>query len=208
MVQSLPLFPLNVVAFPGEKLNLHIFEPRYMELIKDCLNADDRFGIPSYIKNKIEFGASVRIVKVEKIYEDGRMDISTRAEQVFKVIRFENPYPHKLYAKGKVKFIDLVYDNHFALQEELIEKTKELFSLMKVKEFALNAETHSFDIAHHVGMSIDQEYELLQLTRESERQRYLIDHLDKLLPTLKEVENTKRRIKMNGHFKRFDPTDF
>ena len=76
MEYTLPLFPLNIVAFPGETLNLHIFEPRYKELITDCIKSDYVFGIPSFVKNKIEVGTTAKILKIEKTYEDGRMDIA------------------------------------------------------------------------------------------------------------------------------------
>src|SRR5690606_37970950 len=98
----LPLFPLNLVAYPGESLNLHIFEPRYKQLIGDCLQSQANFGIPSFVHNKIEFGTEVLIDKVVKEYEDGRMDIKTIGTAIFKVENFINPLEGKLYAGGEV----------------------------------------------------------------------------------------------------------
>ena len=205
----IPLFPLNIVAFPGEVINLHIFEPRYKELINDCLKTDNIFGIPSYIKNKIEYGTSVSIVKVEKIYEDGRMDIVTEGVEIFRVNNFKNPYPKKLYAKGEVEFISLIFDPSPAFQTEMIEKTKELLELINViGDVEITYEDSTYTLAHKVGLTLDQEYELLKLPRESERQEYIINHLNKIIPVLQSVEKTKQLIKMNGHFKNFDALDF
>ena len=209
MKEKIALFPLNIVAFPGEKINLHIFEPRYKDLIKDCLKESGLFGIPSYVKTVIEYGTSVKIVGVEKTYEDGRMDIVTMADKIFKVVNFSNPYPNKLYAKGDVEYLENKRDSDAGLQIEMIEKTKELLQLINVISsvtIAYDADTYA--LAHKVGLSVEQEYKLLSMTKESERQKYILNHLNKLLPSLKEVERMKQKIQSNGHFNNFDPIDF
>ena len=89
MSDEIGLFPLNLVVFPGERLNLHIFEPRYKQLIKDCLESGSTFGIPSYVLNKTEFGTEVQIEEVTKTYSDGRMDIKTIGISVIEVLDFE-----------------------------------------------------------------------------------------------------------------------
>ena len=80
MTNFIPLFPLNIVVYPGEHLNLHIFEPRYKQLIMECHVAKKQFGIPAVIENKMqEYGSVVEIIEVSKIYDNGEMDIKTRA---------------------------------------------------------------------------------------------------------------------------------
>jgi len=209
MPENIALFPLNIVAFPGEKINLHIFEPRYKELIKDCLKESGVFGIPSYVKTTIEYGTSVRIEGVEKTYEDGRMDIVTRADRIFKVLDFSNPYPNKLYAKGDVEYLPNKEDSDAGLQLEMIEKTKELLQLINViSSVTIAYDADTFAVAHNVGLSLEQEYELLSMTKESERQKHIVNHLNQLLPSLKEVERMKQKIKSNGHFNNFGTIDF
>ncbi len=62
MTNFIPIFPLGLVVFPGEQLNLHIFEPRYKQLIQECKAADKPFGIPAVIKNAMpEMGTLVRV---------------------------------------------------------------------------------------------------------------------------------------------------
>lgn len=209
MAETIALFPLNIVAFPGEKINLHIFEPRYKELIKDCLAESGIFGIPSYVKTQIDYGTTVRIEKVARTYEDGRMDIVTWAEKIFRVMDFQNPYPEKLYAKGAVEYQDNINDSDAGLQVEMIEKTKELLQMINViSGVTIEYDANTFALAHKVGFSLEQEYDLLVKRRESDRQQYIVDHLNQLLPTLKEVERLKEKINSNGHFNNFGPIDF
>ena len=67
---------------------------------------------------------------------------------------------------------------------------------------------YSFQIAHKIGLSQEQEYSLLKMPTEAERQGFLIQHLERIIPILQEVEKTKERIKLNGHFKNLDPLIF
>ena len=75
MIDFLPLFPLKLVAFPGERLNLHIFEPRYKQLIRECSENQITFGIPAFIDNKIvNIGTEIKLEKIENTYENGELD--------------------------------------------------------------------------------------------------------------------------------------
>ncbi|MEL6561396.1 MAG: LON peptidase substrate-binding domain-containing protein, partial [Bacteroidota bacterium] len=101
MHEEIPLFPLNIVAYPGELVNLHIFEPRYKDLVRDCIEADMSFGIPTYNGKTMSYGTEVEILKVEKVYKDGRMDIRTKGTRIFQLIEFYDPWRDKSYAGGK-----------------------------------------------------------------------------------------------------------
>ncbi len=209
MENYLPLFPLNLVAFPGETLNLHIFEDRYKELVNECLVQDIPFGVPSYVDNQIEYGTEVMIVEVVKKYDDGRMDITSQATRVFRVLSFDNPTMGKLYAGGSVIFLENEYDADNHSRPEMIALIQELFSVISmVDRIEIAEDITSFNIAHKIGMSLEQKYSLLQIERESERQQVIIQHLRDTIPVLREVEQTKERIRMNGHFRKYDPLDF
>ena len=67
---------------------------------------------------------------------------------------------------------------------------------------------HSHVLVHKIGLSFDQEYELLQISKESERLIYIKNHLVTTIAVLEEVNRTKQTIKLNGDFKNFDPLDF
>ena len=209
MRNILPLFPLNLVVFPGEELNLHIFEPRYKELFNDCMLEKMKLGIPSYINKKIELGTQMEIKSVEKLYDDGRMDIITFGLRVFKVLNYKNPKKGKLYAEGEVEFFsdDLAGDEDLSMK--LIDLVNTLYEILKINiNYTLENYHNSFFLAHKVGLTKLQEYKLLKLSSENQRQQFLIDHLSSSIPTMREMEKTKEIIKMNGHFKHFDPIQF
>lgn len=209
MYTELALFPLNIVAFPNESVNLHIFEPRYKELINDCIDEGSTFGIASYALNKIEYGTEVKLVEVFKKYSDGRMDIKTQGLRVFKVSDFKNPWNDKLYAGGEVEFVENVHDVDLSKLLELKELCSELFTwLGDVQTPDLSTISSVFDIGHKIGLKIEEEYELLKLTNESFRLDYTIQHLKNLIPALERAHSARERIKQNGHFKHLDPLKF
>ena len=86
MTNFIPLFPLGIVVFPGELLNLHIFEPRYRQLIQECHEEGRSFGIPAVIGNRVqETGTLVQLEEVVKTYEAGQYDASSAALFLFKL---------------------------------------------------------------------------------------------------------------------------
>lgn len=206
---KLPMFPLQSVFFPGETVPLHIFEERYQQLIRDCREEAITFGIPVYIDKKIEYGTEVQLVEVVNSYEGGEMDVVCVARQVFKVLSFENQMEGKLYAGGKVEFLEANNDADESLRSDVLEKIEQLYDLMGVELPSVPAaKFNSYAFAHKMGLSFNQEYELLKLTNEIERLNYIRLHLESTITILKQINNTKAVIEMNGHFKNFDPLDF
>lgn len=209
MKKTLPLFPLNLIAYPGEDLNLHIFEPRYRQLVDECLEEEKTFGIPAFIGNKMPgCGTEMHITSLAKRYDDGRMDIKTKGVGVFRLLDFVNPCPGKLYAGGDVEMIPMgnTIGEHV---QELLGYLRRLYQLLQTAvDFDPDQPDFSFRIAHKIGCSLEQEYELLTIADESDRQLFLIEHLKRVTPVIADMEETKQRIRMNGHFKNFDPLDF
>lgn len=66
----------------------------------------------------------------------------------------------------------------------------------------------SFEVAHKIGLSVEQEYELLTISGETKRQEYLLNHLGRVIPVVSDMEKTKERIRVNGYFKSLDPLNF
>lgn len=206
---KLPLFPLQSVFFPGEKVPLHIFEERYKQLIIDCRADAITFGIPVYIHDSIAYGTEVQLVEVVNTYESGAMDVICVARQVFRVLTFDNEMEGKQYAGGVVQFLDNINDGRKADKEEVLAKIEELYNIMDVPFSPIPTDKfNSFVLAHKMGLSYDQEYQLLQMEKESERLNFIKSHLLGTIQVLKEVNRTKELIDMNGHFKNFDPLDF
>jgi hypothetical protein len=209
MESFLPFFPLNLVAYPTENLNLHIFEPRYRQLINECLEEQKTFGIPAFINNKLPgYGTEMQIVSLSKSYEDGRMDIKTKGLKVFRMLNFQNPVPNKLYAGGRITYVEDT-DTPDGVISELLLQLDRLHHILQTKvDFDTQVQQFSYQIGHKVGLSQEAEYHLLTIDSETERQRYILRHLNKVVPVMSEMERTKERIKLNGHFKNLDPLNF
>lgn len=206
---KLPMFPLQSIFFPGETVPLHIFEDRYKQLIRDCRDEAITFGIPVYIHDSILFGTEVQLVEIVNTYENGEMDVTCVARQVFKVVSFDNQMKDKLYAGGEVEFLENVYDVDDVAKNEILGLIEALYNLMSVPFTPIAVDKfHSHVLVHKMGLSFDQEYELLQIAKESERLAFVKNHLVTTIAVLQEVNRTKQTIKLNGDFKNFDPLDF
>jgi len=205
----IPLFPLQTVFFPGETVPLHIFEERYKALIQDCKNEAITFGIPVFINNVVAYGTEVQLKEIVNTYADGSMDVVCVARQVFKVVTFDPQMDDKLYPGGEVAFLDPVQDSEPELVQKVLEACRELYRLMELPFGPVKLEVfNSFTLAHKMGLSFQQEYQLLQLTSESVRLQFLLDHLQQTIKVLGELNRTRERIELNGHFRNFDPLDF
>jgi Lon protease-like protein len=87
----LPLFPLDLVLLPGTPLPLHIFEPRYTEMISECLDRSQHFGVIRGEDQELaEIGCTAEILTVTQKYPDGRMDIVTEGRARFEVVRLNH----------------------------------------------------------------------------------------------------------------------
>lgn len=208
-MMRLPLLPLQSVFFPGETVPLHIFEERYKQLINDCRQEAITFGIPVFINNTLVYGTEVQLVEVVTTYESGEMDVVCVARQVFKILSFENQLEGKLYAGGDVEFLDVENDANEELRKEVLLQVEKLYDLMDVPFTKISPKQfNSYSLAHKMGLSFEQEYELLQISNETDRLLFIKNHLETTATVLSEVNRTKGTIEMNGHFKNFDPLDF
>ena len=205
----IPFFPLKMVAYPGEQVNLHIFEPRYKQLINECIKNNSTFGIPVFNESILEFGSEMRVLNIIKRYETGEMDIYTKCVGIFKKLTFDEKAPDKLYAGGYVENIEQIHDHSPERWHELKELGKELLVLLKMEgELDIEVLSNSFELAHKLGLSLEQEYDMLQMTSESQRHDYMINHLRRAIPLIREMETAKEKIRMNGHFQHHDPPNF
>lgn len=206
---KLPFFPLQSIFFPGETVPLHIFEERYQQLIRDCRKEAVTFGIPVYINNNVAFGTEVQLVEIVNTYDSGEMDVTCVGRQIFRILSFDDKMEGKLYAGGEIEFLDNVNDADQALKSEVLDKLHELYEVMDVPFTPLSIEKfNSYILAHKMGLSFEQEYQLLQLRKESERLAFIKSHLVSTIAVLQEVDRTRRTIEMNGDFRNFDPLDF
>jgi len=214
LTNFIPIFPLSIVVYPGENLNLHIFEPRYKQLISECHAAKKPFGIPTVIQNKVqEYGSMVEITELSKVYDNGEMDIKTKGVKIFRILEMIEDIPDKLYSGSIVNYPDNYEKGVPELMRKVMASMRELHQLLKVdspdsyRDKKEDGELTSYEVAHHIGLSLEEEYELLKLLDERQRQEYLKRHLVRSIPMVAGMEQLKEKIKLNGHFKNLGGVD-
>ena len=211
MTNFIPIFPLGIVIYPGESLNLHIFEPRYKQLVTECHAGKKLFGIPAVIDNKVQdYGTLIHIDEITTVHDNGEMDIKTTGEKVFRVLEIIKHVPEKLYSGAIVTYPDNYELGNPELMRRVVNSIRELHRLLNVqKDFKKEDEQlKAYDVAHHIGLSLQEEYELLYLFDERQRQEYLKRHLAKVIPMVAEMEQLKEKVKLNGHFKNLSGFNF
>jgi len=199
----IPIFPLGIVVYPGESLKLHIFEPRYKQLINECHKEKKLFGIPAIINNNLQdFGTLVKVLEIIKVHDNGEMDIKIKGEKVFRILEVIKEIPDKLYSGAIVNYPNNQEIGNTAFMQLIITSVRELHRLLNIsKDFKkTDEEITAYDVAHHVGLSLQEEYELLNLMDERQRIEYLKRHLTRVIPMVAEMESLKEKIKLNGHF--------
>jgi Lon protease-like protein len=204
MTNFIPIFPLSIVVYPHEHLNLHIFEPKYKQLVNECFEQKKPFGMPVVINNKMnDIGTLLEITEISKTYENGEMDIKTKGKKIFRILETIDSVPDRLFSGAIVNYPNNHEHGKRLLMEKVIVAVRELHRLLNVKKPLHKNEEDlwSYDVAHAAGLTLEQEYELLTLLNELHRQEYLKRHLAIVIPVVAEMEALKEKIKLNGHFK-------
>jgi ATP-dependent Lon protease len=200
----IPLFPLDIVLFPGQAVPLHIFEPRYREMTRHCIDAQSPFGIIYIHKEKLaRMGCSAMIVKILKEYDDGRSDILTAGQNAFQLVR---TYREKSYLEGDVEYLE---EDFTAVDPAVSARLEELCNqchLILYGEDAPRFETEGgISLAYHVASELPVEANtrqtLLEIRSEAERQARLVAHLTEWYPQLQRRERVRGKAAGNGHGK-------
>jgi ATP-dependent Lon protease len=203
--QAIPLFPLELVLYPDEEIPLHIFEPKYRELVEYCLESESPFGVVlSQDGNLSEVGCAAGITQVVQDYDDGRRDILIKGDFRFKILGLGN---ENAYMTADVlEVIDSDQNVAVLVRERVIAqhiKLLELAGRMPTPTQYQDRAFLSYFIAHNTGLTIEQKQEMLELTSENERLDFLAAHLEKFIPMVEEVETLRQKVRSNGHFRDF-----
>lgn len=194
--QVLGLFPLGLIVLPGEETRLHIYEPKYKQLINDCFAKDKDFGIPFFSDSTIKpFGTKVKLVDIEKFYQDGKMDIKVIGDSIFKINQMTEL--DKLYQGAHV--------NEYFLQDQF-EKKAELIDLYH--EFCLNTLNDDpakgfnpniglYHIAKSLNLTNHQKLKLISTQDQIMQQNILINHLRYMLKLLEQEELLQNKFFLN-----------
>lgn len=216
MPDILPLFPLSLVVFPGETLKLHIFEPRYQQLIRDCRpGGRNMFGIPPVVEQEMANVATmVEVASVDEQFPTGESNITIKAHNRFHIREFFPVSPGKLYPGGTGKAFpeeEAIHGERILnLQDEILDLMMQLFDALGIMNNVVDAPTEitGFRVGHHVGLSLAQEVELLAMTNELSRLNFIYDHIVNILPVVRETERLKTRAQLNGHYKNVVPPNY
>ena len=168
-------------------------------------------GIPAVIESRLQdFGTLIRISEITTIHDNGEMDIKTNGEKVFRILEVIKEVPEKLYSGAIVTYPDNKEIGNPEVMRKLMNSIRELHRMLNVqKDFAKrDEELKVYDVAHHIGLSLEEEYEILNLFDERQRQEYLKRHLAKVIPMVGKMEQLKEKIKLNGHFKNLEGFKF
>jgi ATP-dependent Lon protease len=200
--ERIALFPLNVVLFPGAELPLHIFEPRYREMAKTCVEEKSEFGmLLSLPKGVARVGCTAEILDVVKRYGDGRMDIRTVGRAPFRVVELFQQNP---LLEGQVDYLE---DRETAanprIQRQLIELFEACHTLI-FDDYPKNLqgsppEELSYLVAGTLPMELLWKQQILELRSEADRQERLVAYLREWAPHLQKQEAMRQRAGGNGH---------
>jgi Lon protease-like protein len=200
MIYLLAQFPLQVVVFPGESIPLHIFEPRYRELIADCENAGLSFGITPMIEgNLMDTGTSMTLVSVKKRYRDGRLDVIVHATHTYRIQQYHVSSESRTYGSAEVIDLHLEGQEDLALELRIQTLMEDLYTIMRIPKKTMPGKFEIHQLVRKIALSLQEEYALLKMTNVNQRQQFMLERLEILIPKIREIEEIRRRIEMNGH---------
>lgn len=189
----IPLFPLNVVLYPGATLPLHIFEPRYKEMIAECIEQKKQFGIVRAMEEGVaHIGCTAEIVSIAKKYDDGRMDILTRGVERFEVIEV---HEERAFLQAE---ISLVHDDPESSKPEapLVAQAVRLHAeIAKLAGADLSADKNSANLSYLLAgslpLDLDFKQNLLATLSESKRLEAVVGYLEAVLPGLRRAAKAR-----------------
>lgn len=192
MSSLLPLFPLDLVLLPGVPLPLHVFEPRYKEMIGECLDQKKPFGVVRASSEGVaEIGCTAEILEVTRRYDDGRMDILTRGVERFEVLQVNDD---RAFLQAEISVIE---DEPGQPPAEAVERAVQLHG--EIVKFAEAEPTEpdgdtgnlSFHLAGSLPLDLDFKQKLLTTLSEAKRLEALIAYLQALLPGLRRASKAR-----------------
>src|SRR5260370_10073254 len=175
--ERIPLSPLDVVLLPGAELPLQIFEPRYREMVKICLEEKSEFGmLLSLPKGVARVGCTAEILDVVKRYEDGRMDIVTAGRAPFRVVELFTEDP---LLEGQVDYLE---DREAPADPRIQRELVELFEACHTLIFD--------DYPKHLQGASPQQLSYLVCRLLLEKKTHLYDYHAKTMPLISDIKVT------------------
>jgi Lon protease-like protein len=198
-VSLIALFPLDLVLFPGAPLPLHIFEPRYKEMIAECMQQKKPFGMVRAKENAVaEVGCTASIIDVSKEYEDGRLDINTEGKQRFAIVSLNHD---RSFLQAEVTWFE--DDEPLSANSDVntaVELHDELLAILG-QTAEIDAETPpvSFQLANELPVDLDFKQAILEMKSEAERLQTLIEYYRATIPRVEKTLRAREKAGGNGH---------
>ena len=192
----LPIFPLDEVLFPGVPLPLHIFEPRYKEMIGECLAERQPFGIVRVMEDGIaQVGCTAEIVAVTKTHEDGKLDIVTEGRSRFELLELNQ---ERSFLRAEVLYVPDETGNPSPEQtNRAIELHQEILRLAGAQQ-SLDRDSDtplSYQMAGALPLDADFKQSLLAMRAEPERIQAIIKYFE----TVRRAVVVRHKASGNGH---------
>jgi Lon protease-like protein len=190
----LPIFPLELVLLPGVPLPLHIFEPRYKEMIAECLEQKKPFGVVRASSDGVaDIGCTAEIMSVIKKYDDGRMDILTRGVERFEVIEVNED---RSFLQAEISVVQDEDEPGRPAAEMVTQAVRlhaEIAKLAGAEPSGPDehAGSLSFLLAGSLPLDLDFKQNLLSTLSEAKRLEAVIGYLEAILPGLRRAAKAR-----------------
>lgn len=197
-IQHVPFFPLNLLLLPSEVTALHIFEPRYKQLINESVALNRKFGIPFFDKvNTQQFGSYVRVVEVLKEYSNGNLDVTVECVENFKMTHYEHVFAPKLYPAGTINPLPKYQNKEvsFDLQELFTEylnlSTLQQVELFQVRNYSLT------EIAADLKLDIKEKLAFLKKPSFKSKEDYVFEKIRLLIFLFRQERQVENNFYLN-----------
>jgi hypothetical protein len=169
----IPMFPLSIFPLPGEMVPLHIFEPRYRQLLKDAEDRDISFGIYfNHTQNTQKLGSLVKLESVIKRYPGGESDIIVKCQDLFQMDTLFRTFKDKLYPGGDVKFWQVNLNE--AVSPRLHQHFEEYMRQLKITK--VPSPVSAYHIANELNFDFDDKLKFVELDTEK-KELFLLNRL-------------------------------
>jgi len=186
-VVKIPMFPLSIFPLPGEMIPLHIFEPRYQQLLEDAESKDIAFGIYfNHVSNSEKLGSLVKLESVIKRYESGESDIIVKCMDILSLSKMFRTFRDKSYPGGEVELW------HVDLTQPMGADLREYFT----EYLRLNRMNHAdknislYEAANELNLGFEERMKLVLLD-EDRKEQFLINRFKYQIQLLHQVEKAK-----------------
>lgn len=192
-IELIPMFPLTLLPLPGELVPLHIFEPRYKQLLQDAEANDTEFGIYfNHVDNKEKIGSVVRLESVIKRYSNGEADIIVKCTDIISMDKLYRTYRNKLYPGGDVKFWEIKEDQVPGVSLHIL-----FLEYLLLRNITGNHNTFNiFQIANELNMDLNDRYRFLTIN-EPAKESFLSTRLKFQIHILRQEDKTKNVFHLN-----------